>query len=113
MDLGELEKLPVFDEVNTKSMREFLGDEFNVIVEEFKSSTPPLLGVLKNAADEGRIDEVIDIAHRLKSGSGNLGLSAFSTTCQYLEEGLRDGESLDIDQFVNAIGNQFERILNS
>lgn len=113
MNLDDIEQLPVFDEISTKSMRTFLGDEFNVIVDEFKASTPALLVALKSAAENALHDEIVDISHRLKSGSGNLGLIAFSTTCQYLEEGLRDGLELNIDQTINAINNQFERILNS
>ncbi|MDH5259721.1 MAG: Hpt domain-containing protein [Gammaproteobacteria bacterium] len=113
MNLDDIEQLPIFDEISTKSMRTFLGDEFNVIVDEFKTSTPALLVALKLAAENGRHEEIIDISHRLKSGSGNLGLSAFSTVCQYLEEGLRDGLELNIDQIINAIDNQFERIINS
>ena len=112
MDLDEIEKLPVLDEVSTRSMRMFLGDEFNVIMDEFKTSTPPLLATLRMVVESGRIEEVVDIAHRLKSGSGNLGLSAFSGICQYLEEGLRDGQEIDVEQTIDVIERQFERILN-
>jgi HPt (histidine-containing phosphotransfer) domain-containing protein len=112
MNIEDLEKLPVYDEVNTKSMRAFLGDEFNVIIDEFKTTTPPLLDALKQAVASGKSEEIIEISHRLKSGSGNLGLSAFSTACQYLEEGLRDGLDLNIEQVIDIIDSQFERILN-
>ena len=110
MDLDNIDSLPVFDEENTRNMRTMLGDEFDSIVDEFIDTTPPLIEALQNAIAQSDNDEIVNVAHRLKSGSANLGLTAFSTVCRYLEEGTRAGSPLDFDRAMSLVHEQFAKI---
>lgn len=112
MNAQEVNALPVFDEEGIASMRSMLGDEFDSIVDEFIQTTPPLIDSLKAAVDGGETDEILSIAHRLKSGSGNLGMKAFYTICEYLEHSMRDGKDIAFADVLGIIDEQFTRISN-
>lgn len=111
MNREDLNALPVFDEEGIASMRKMLGDEFESIVQEFIDTTPPLIESLQAAVESGQTDQIVSLAHRLKSGAGNLGLSAFFSICEYLEHRMRTGETVSYPETMAIINEQFQRII--
>lgn len=110
MNLDNIENLPAFDVESTRNMRTMLGQEFDDIVDEFIDTTPQLIQALASAIQHANDDEIISLAHRLKSGSANLGMTAFSMVCKYLEEGMRTGERIDFEKALNLVYEQFDRL---
>jgi len=110
MELENIDQLPVFDEESTANMRSMLGDEFDQIVNEFIDTTPPLIEALSLAIEQGDKEQIIGVSHRLKSGSANLGMMAFSTVCKYIEENMRNGDDVDLHHSLSLLVQQFARI---
>jgi two-component system, sensor histidine kinase and response regulator len=74
-------------------LAEFVGDNPRLIAEfvrEFSASAPLVANDLSNAAIAGRIQDVADIAHKLKSSARALGAMKLGDLCESLEEAGRD-----------------------
>lgn len=78
LDVSALEKLKTYV-VNNKSLTQAL-------IEDYQKSAPGLLAELREAWQQGRLDEARAAAHALKSTSATLGASSVAALCQQVED---------------------------
>ena len=102
--------------LDPKTMQDLLsamGDAGPVIireiVDEFLQSVPEECTELGTAAGEGNVERVREIAHKMRSSTGNLGVRRMYTLCSELEERARSGNGEDMIDRAQAIQAEFER----
>jgi HPt (histidine-containing phosphotransfer) domain-containing protein len=76
---------PVFDDSRIRSFREDYPDIVERLVALFTDSTPPLLGEIEAAAEQGDDEQVRRLAHKLKSSCDNVGATRMAALCRQLE----------------------------
>lgn len=96
----------------TAELRDILGDELDMLYQEFIDQSSDLLVKLQSAAMAADLGAVVGIAHQLASSAGNLGFLPFSQCARALENGCRIGEiSQPIDQ-VTALTVRYQCLLD-
>jgi HPt (histidine-containing phosphotransfer) domain-containing protein len=60
----------------------------------FTDSTPPLLGEIEAAAEDGDDEQVRTLAHKLKSSCDNVGATKMAALCRRLEHANGDPRPL-------------------
>ena len=75
----------LIDAARLGAFRDDYPDIVDQLVDLFVQSTPPLLGELRAALDEGDRDELRRVAHKLKGSCQNIGATFMATLCRSLE----------------------------
>jgi two-component system sensor histidine kinase/response regulator len=75
----------LIDAVRMRTFRDDYPDIVDQLVDLFVQSTPPLLGELRAAFDEGDRDELRRAAHKLKGSCQNIGATFMATLCRSIE----------------------------
>ena len=106
MNIQDINQLPVFDEESANSLRELLGADYDAMLQEFIATTPALIEEFELALESNDIAQISAIAHKLKSGAGNLGLHAFYRMFDEIESAARSGGALDFNQLPDIVQEQ-------
>ena len=106
MKIEDFNKLPVFDEESANNLRELLGTDYDAMLQEFIATTPALIEEFELALKGNDVAQVSAIAHKLKSGAGNLGLHAFYRMFDEIESAARSGGALDFNQLPDIVQEQ-------
>ena len=109
MGLHAFSQQPAIDVGTYRGLIEVLGDEVIAIMIEFLERTPEQLRELRVAAARSDIKRIEELSHQLKSASGNLGISAFSSVCRFLEESARTRTPINTDEMLTALESEFTR----
>ena len=91
-------------------LREVMGDDFNLLIDTFIEDATLRLNRLKQHYTVMDIDDIRREAHSLKGSSSNIGALGFSQLCFVLEEQCRNGSADGIEQRINAMSSEFERV---
>ncbi len=83
--------LPVLDQGVLDELFEIAGDETGAIIAMFLDETPRLVEQLQQAAAANDNEHIREIAHSLKSSSGNVGAQALSDAARRIEHAARTG----------------------
>ena len=82
---------PVLDQSVLDELFEIAGDETGAIIAMFLDETPKLVEQLQQAAAAADNERIREIAHSLKSSSGNVGAQALSDAARRIEHAARTG----------------------
>ena len=70
-------------------------EAFAELVADYLGELPDVAGELRRARDQGDLEAVAGIAHRVKGTAGNLGLDGLSTAAATLQQAARGGSAVD------------------
>jgi PAS domain S-box-containing protein len=79
------------------------------IVNDFLHDAPADCAVLQRHAVEGNAAGVRDVAHRLRSSTGNVGALEMSSLCRQIEERAREGDLANAIEWAEAVGASLVR----
>lgn len=92
------------------ALKEVDGFAFaNELLTLFSKSTPKEIAKLEKALKGKELPKVADIAHSLKSSSGNLGALAFHQLCKTLERAARNGELAKAKKIFSVLRQEFSK----
>ncbi len=80
------------------------------IIDLYLDDTPGLLNALRDSITGGDAANVRMVAHRLKSGSANLGAMELADLCRQLEEQGHTGQLENSLTLLNRIETEFKRV---
>lgn len=87
-------------------LKDTLGDDFPELVDTFIDSTRSQLDSFSGAAQ----DEVIRMAHSIKSSSAYLGAESLSGMAAQLEAGVKTDEGFDTSAVIGNMHKEFEQV---
>jgi PAS domain S-box-containing protein len=93
-------------ELQTPDEPDFVDD----LIDHLVADIPGQLAAIASAAREGDLVGIERLAHRLKSGAGNLGAARFAALCQRLEREAAAGTLAEGEQAVADLGEEFTRL---
>jgi len=104
--------LPSVDEEAVKPLKDMLGDSYPALINDYLSSSPTKIQELKKAINDNDTNEVLHIAHTLKSSSGNFGFIRLFKRLEYLELQARKNHIDNPIAQYDLIDQEFNHILN-
>ena len=81
-----------------KDLLELVGgahEDLDELLDDFRSTSPELVGQIHDAAASGDVDALRIAAHTLKSNARDFGAMRLSSLCEALEYECRDGSVRD------------------
>ncbi len=106
-------------ELNKKNLDELLSiggkDLVFELIHLFLEETLEIIQKLNQAVKKDQQEEIGQIAHKLKSSSGSLGLFGLSEQCFKVESKCRTGDrisSLEVEQIILAIQSGRDHLLS-
>lgn len=102
-------QLPVLAMETFEELKEIMGEDFDALYDEYFEQMPSLLESLAEAVSGNDHTNIISLTHRIKSGSGNLGLEALAAVSGYMEERLRVGEMIDLTDALADINQAYQK----
>ncbi len=86
-------------------------DILDKIIELYLSDCPGVMNRLRQAIDDQDAEQVRQHAHRMKSGSANLGATRMAELCRELEELGRSGELGEAVALLQRVESEFRRVV--
>lgn len=111
-----MQELPSVDMNTIQEMKDILEESLSSILVEFRNEIPGYKAELNRYHAANNIEQLVTVAHSVKSASGSLGFLKLSEGCRQLEEGLRLNPSMEIDALVleaNAELDNLAQIIES
>lgn len=99
----------VIDSHVINELYEIMEDDFSDLLEIFLHTAPGLVSGISSGVREGDIQQVINAAHSLKSGSANLGALRLSEEARNLEYAARDGDLEIVTERAESVIEAFDR----
>ena len=106
------------NQLNTKNLDELFEIGGKVLVFDlihlFTNEAVQIIQKLNEALKENKQEILGQVAHKLKSSSGSLGLNELSKQCHHVDAKRREGQpitSTDVDQIISLIHSSRELLL--
>jgi signal transduction histidine kinase/CheY-like chemotaxis protein/HPt (histidine-containing phosphotransfer) domain-containing protein len=93
-----------------EATRQIFGTSFPKLAGLFMDDFPRRQVALVQAAEDGDVDQLADIAHALAGSSGAIGAQVLSTLCKTLEMACRNGKPGQLASQVAAISAEFDSV---
>lgn len=110
----EATSLPTLDTQIIDEIRQFSDSSNDAVIidlfESFLTTTPKILSHLEESCNTGQIKKLKFEAHSLKSSSGALGATRFSSLCQQLELTTESMTQEDISALINHAKDEFQKV---
>lgn len=104
-----MSNLQLIDDRVVGQMRSMIGDAYDGIVKQFFATTPDLLDEIHQACHQHDADKMIELAHKIKSGSGSIGFSAVNLAAADIERSLREDPATDVTEKVQCLDDCFQQ----
>ncbi|MCW8129581.1 MAG: CHASE domain-containing protein [Planctomycetota bacterium] len=103
-DAARIRDLPVLDPVRLHELKDLFPEasaaELVQLVESFLKDARASVGSLRKLLSEGKIEEIRNVAHKLKGSSGNLAASRFSRLAVEIDRAGKDRHMADLAALV-------------
>jgi histidine phosphotransfer protein HptB len=100
----------VIDEELLEGLRDIMEDEFDDLIDSFKTEAESLLVEIGGAIDSGNHDVLFTSSHSLKSSSGNIGAIALAETARQLESIGRNESTDGADSLYSQACHEFSDV---
>ena len=103
----------ILDEAAFTGFLDSLGgdvDFLSELVEAYLTSSPDLMGSMRQAIASGEAPALQRAAHSLKTGSASFGVLAFAAQCKELEEFAKSGELAGAKAKVTALEAAYDQV---
>ena len=105
-------QIPILDPAALKRLKTMLGSQTSTIlpmlIGSFFKDAEKLQADAQQALQQGKIEEVYQVAHTLKSTSKNFGATTLTSLCQELENCAQIGELEGIEELLDRIEVEYE-----
>jgi len=102
--------LPSIDKDVMQPLKELLGDNFYELMDEFFDNFPRTFATLKTASSNVDANEIMQVAHTLKSSSGSFGFTCLFKYLEHLELQARKEHIINFANQVELIETEFNKI---
>ncbi|MBX3444328.1 MAG: response regulator [Planctomyces sp.] len=102
--------------LNLAVARQRLGGDERLLrdmAQFFLEDAPPLLGDVRTALDEGRLEAATRAAHSLKGLAANFDAHACVNLAQQLEDDLREGRTGTVGTQLEAVAGEVDRVIDA
>jgi len=98
---------PVLDHEALMSLKELLGENFDLLLETYVTDGNARLAALVEAFKLGDMNVVREQAHGLKGSSNNLGIAALGAICNEVEQQAKNCQSDGLEQKISSLQQMF------
>lgn len=109
MSDADLKQLPLLDEEIIVELREVMEEEFADLLQSFLNDLPLQLDLLQAVIAKGDVDQLYQIAHKLKSSCGSMGALRLAELVRRLEQAGRSkmlADARELLQQTRAIATE-------
>jgi len=101
---------PTIDMTVHDGLRDLLGDEFAALIDAYLEDTEQFVREMQDACEGDDINAIEIPAHSMKSSSANIGAMQLSNLAKELEEQIRSGSPVNVEEQVMALADEFDRV---
>ncbi len=112
-EVAPLKEVPddgLLDDAVLSELQQVMGDDFQTVIYSYLQHASQLLTEMKHKAEEGDLDTVMRSAHSFKSSSKNVGAMQLGEEARKLEEQVRAGEDVDLQQAVQSLVISYAKV---
>jgi signal transduction histidine kinase/DNA-binding response OmpR family regulator len=104
---------PALDRTQMESMRAALGEDFEDLITTYLQGVEEMLEVIPRAWEDSDLKELERQAHSIKSSSASVGAMVLSRLARNMEDQARAQELTGVDEQVEAMEREFQRVRES
>ncbi len=101
---------PTIDTSVHDGLRDLLGTEFSSLIDAYLEDTGQFVREMQAACERDEIKAIEVPAHSMKSSSANIGAMRLSTLAKELEEQVRSGSPVNVQDQISALADEFDRV---
>ena len=109
-DNSALKEHEILDLIIFEDLQSVLEDDFHDLLNEFISSTPPVLNNLNQAISASDFEHIVSISHSLEGSTGNLGINHLSKLLKQIQQTAKSGNIEHCVQLGKDIDVAFDTV---